>query len=94
MATEYIEDALIAFRDDIGKLYVYNIDVGIQEQNQEIMTCPSLLGRDIMSRWSFSYDFPNRSLSAAVDIADWIFDTAPNTMPYLSCTAPAAPVMP
>jgi hypothetical protein len=92
--TEYSEDALIAFLDKSGTLYVYNVEVGILEKSPDIMTCPSLLGRDIMQRWSFLYDFPNGSVCATVNTADWRFDTNPNTMPYLSRPTDPAPVLP
>ena len=45
------ENATLAFRDTDGQLHTYEIVLGILEPRKDIMSLPSLLGRDLLNRW-------------------------------------------
>ena len=52
---------MVSFEDHGVALYVYAIDIGIAGANPDILDLPSLLGRDILDRWSMTYA-PQQSL--------------------------------
>lgn len=68
-AVNYIEPALLAFEGD-NQLYGYEIELRICQPSDEILTIPSLLGRDIIDRWRVTYDKPDLRLVADVATAD------------------------
>jgi len=58
----YNEKALLIFRDETNSLFHESIDIGIQEFirgtqiTPELLKCPCLLGRDILTKCKFVYD--------------------------------------
>ena len=68
-SVNYSERALLAFEGD-NQLYGYEIELKICQPSDEILTIPSLLGRDIIDRWRVTYDKPNLRLVADVATAD------------------------
>ena len=59
ISVNFVEDATIAFSDsDDGILYVYELSIEIAPAMAEIADVPSLLGRDVLNRWSMIYN-PN-----------------------------------
>ncbi len=65
----FIERAYLAFVGDEA-LYGYEIDLHICKPAKELMTIPSLLGRDIIDRWRVTYDKPASQLLAEVISSD------------------------
>lgn len=61
----FIEGAYLAFVDDEA-LYGYEIELHICKPAEELMTVPSLLGRDIIDRWRVTYDKSASELLAEV----------------------------
>jgi hypothetical protein len=66
----HVEDAYLFFAD--GRLIkTYDFHVGILRSNQqEALTLPSLLGRDVLDNWWMRYDPPGRRLEFTVKFAD------------------------
>ncbi len=69
VSVNFIEPAFLAFVGD-GELYGYEIELRICNPSDEILTIPSLLGRDIIDRWRVTYDKPELYLAAEVIAAD------------------------
>jgi len=69
VSTNFIEPAFLAFVGD-GELYGYEIQLGICSPTDEIVTIPSLLGRDIIDYWRVTYSKPELRLVADVVAAD------------------------
>ena len=65
----YIESAYLAFVGD-DALYGYEIELRVCETSEELMTIPSLLGRDIIDRWRVTYDRSAWELLAEVLSSD------------------------
>jgi len=65
------ERVLIAFTDPGKSLYVYQIEMVIPTAAPELFRLPSLLGRDILNRWSMSYNLSRNRLSIRVVTADY-----------------------
>ena len=55
VSENYIESAYLAFVGDEA-LYGYEIGLRICKPSEELMTIPSLLGRDIIDQWRVTYD--------------------------------------
>ena len=65
----FIEPAYLAFVGDEA-LYGYEIELHICKPADELMTIPSLLGRDIIDRWRVTYDKSVSELLAEVISSD------------------------
>ena len=61
----YIESAYLAFVGDEA-LYGYEIELRVCRPSNELMTIPSLLGRDVIDRWRVTYDKSALELLAEV----------------------------
>ena len=61
----FVESAYLAFVGD-DALYGYEIELHICKPADELMTLPSLLGRDIIDRWRVTYDRSASDLLAEV----------------------------
>ena len=57
-----VEATILFPTDEI--FYGYGIQLNVCERNDELMTLPSLLGRDVISKWHVTYDQPNSILLA------------------------------
>ena len=68
-AENFIESAYLAFVGD-DALYGYEIALHICKPAEELMTIPSLLGRDIIDRWRVTYYKPASELLADVISSD------------------------
>ena len=64
-----IEVAYLIFADEQA-LYGYEIGLHIREPSRELMTVPSLPGRDIIGQWHVTYDRPASELMAEVVSSD------------------------
>ena len=82
ISKDFKTPAILAFSDS-GNLYVYAIpELRVMTPSPEILNIPSLLGRDIIDRWSLTYDKPNNNLRVDVDTCDTQIDlTPPIAMP-------------
>ena len=65
----FTESAYLAFAGDEA-LYGYEIELHICKPAGELMTIPSLLGRDIIDRWRVTYDKSASELLAEVISSD------------------------
>ena len=65
----FVEPAYLAFVDDEA-LYGYEIELHICKPADELMSVPSLLGRDIINRWRVTYDKSASELLAEVISSD------------------------
>lgn len=59
----FVEPACLAFVGDEA-LYGYEIELHVCKPADELMTVPSLLGRDIIDRWRVTYDKSEAELLA------------------------------
>lgn len=64
-------DARIIFTDEESS-YVYRTSLAIAEPTEHNLGIPSLLGREILSRWLLRYEAPGGLLAAEVDSADLV----------------------
>ena len=69
-ADGFKEAAIVTFSEPGFGLRVYEVDIIIVKPTPFAVTCPSLLGRDIMKHWSITFDKPNGKVSARVLRAD------------------------
>ena len=69
VSANYIESAYLVFVGDEA-LYGYEIKLRVCKPSDDLMTVPSLLGRDIIDRWRVTYDKPAQELLAEVISAD------------------------
>ena len=69
LSENYIESAYLAFVGDEA-LYGYEIELHVCKPAEELMTIPSLLGRDIIDRWRVTYDKSASELLAKVISSD------------------------
>ena len=67
---DFLEEAIVTFRDSDGTLYAFEIEINISSPSPDIMAIPSLLGRDIITRWAITYDPELGILDAEVRSAD------------------------
>lgn len=65
----FVEPAYLAFVDDEA-LYGYEIELHICKPADELMSVPSLLGRDIIDQWRVTYDKSASELLAEVISSD------------------------
>ncbi len=69
----YHEDAWIAFSD--GKtLYGYAIRLSILAFREDMLTVPTLLGRDVLHRWGMRYRHSSGLLEFDIDSTDVLVD--------------------
>ena len=57
-------------------IYMYELALEIAEPTAHNLGIPSLLGRDILSRWLLRYEAPGGLLAAEVDSADLVVSRA------------------
>lgn len=69
VSENFIESAYLAFVGDEA-LYGYEIELHVCRPAEELMTIPSLLGRDIIDRWRVTYDKSVSELLAEVITSD------------------------
>ena len=65
----YIESAYLAFVGDEA-LFGYEIELRVCKPSKDLMTIPSLLGRDIIDQWRVTYDKSALELLAEVISSD------------------------
>lgn len=65
-SSDFLERALITFLDSSGSLFTFGIDLVISTPSPDIMTVPSLLGRNVIDRWRVVYDPTDGRLEAEV----------------------------
>ena len=70
-ASYYEDEATLTFFDR-DFMYIYEVDLEIAEPSEHNRGFPSLLGRDIVSRWLLRYEAPRDVLEAEVDSADMV----------------------
>ncbi len=71
VSRDFSEDSMITFTDGFN-LYVYTPTIRIPTPSPEIMTVPSLLGRDIINRWDMRYHYSGSLLEINVVTADLV----------------------
>lgn len=69
------ERARLAFSEPPNRIYVYDLDVKIAADDDQIGDVPSLLGRDILNRWRVDYNPVQNSLRMRVLSADGILSS-------------------
>jgi len=70
IALDFQEAALVIFAEPKKALHVYIIDILISSPTPDIVTLPSLLGRDILNRWRMTYNPSRNTLAFQVVSAD------------------------
>ena len=70
-ARYYQTEALLTFSDR-EHLYLYEVDLEIAVPTEHNRGLPSLLGRDILSRWLLRYEAPRSVVAAEVNSADMV----------------------
>jgi hypothetical protein len=70
LSRDFSEDALMAFTDDMN-IYAYILPIRVSTPIPDIMTIPSLLGRDIIRRREAIFDHTNARFEINVRSADW-----------------------
>lgn len=78
-ATAVLLRAIIAFRDDSGDVYTYEVPVFAADPCEAIMDAPSLLGRNIIHRWRVNYVGSQQLLEAEVLTSDYKIPAAKPT---------------
>lgn len=68
----FSEPAIIMFSENRGRLFLYEITIGIVEKKREVMRTRSLLGRDILDRLRMDYNASKQSITFKVISADAI----------------------
>ncbi len=69
--------ALIVVADRGVALYVYRINLTVITPKSEMMTAPSLLGRDVLNRWSLHMDYSSSLLTAEIRSCDGMIPLNP-----------------
>jgi hypothetical protein len=77
LSRDFVEDALIAFTDGIA-VFIYETSLHIASPSVDIITIPSILGRDIINRWSMVYCYPERKIEIHNHTADHIAAIEPD----------------
>jgi hypothetical protein len=67
---DFVEPASLVFREDNDLLHVYDIALVIARQRSELLILPSLLGRDVISRWKLTMDQSSSFLGAVIVTSD------------------------
>lgn len=70
LSHSFVESAFVVFSEPKHFLYVYRINLHIAPVDPEIMTLPSILGRDILDRWRMTYSPQKNNLVFKVLSAD------------------------
>jgi predicted aspartyl protease len=68
--SNYSVPASVSFVDSRIGLHVYDIGLLVAVPAPHVMRLPSLLGRNILNRWTLTFDMPNRRLFAVPASAD------------------------
>ncbi len=76
--SSFREPAWVAFADD-ANIYGYEITLAILEFRTDMLTVPTLLGRDVLHRWHISYQHSAPRLEFEVESADVV---VPLTGPF------------
>ena len=74
----YVERAVMAFSEPKVMLYAYDIEIDIMQDDPDMETVPSLLGRDIIVKCKLTFDHLGVGLRAKVHSADMEFDLRPS----------------
>lgn len=77
VSRNFVEQAIIAFTESKRYLYVYNVELHIASPSPDVMDIPSLLGRDILNRWSMAYNPSQKRLMFQVISADFTIPIPP-----------------
>ena len=77
LARNFTEEAVLAFSDHGKILYAYRITIQIPSVEPDILGIPSLLGRDVLDRWSMSYNPSKKRLQFRVVSADITLPVVP-----------------
>jgi predicted aspartyl protease len=67
---DFLEQAQLVFRDDADVLHIYDIALVIAKRRSDILILPSLLGRDVISRWRLLVDKSANLLTAEIVSSD------------------------
>ena len=70
ICSTFTEPALVVFSEPGKTLYAYDIQLVIPAPTPDTQSLPSLLGRDILNRWSIAYNPSRDRLSIRVVSAD------------------------
>jgi len=70
LSHDFTESAVVVFSEPKRFLYAYNITLRIAPVDPEIMTLPSILGRDILDQWRMIYNPQKSRLVFKVILAD------------------------
>jgi hypothetical protein len=77
VSRSYTEPVLLAFSDPGKSLYIYQVEIVIPEAGPEMLRLPTLLGRDVLNRWSMSYNPSRGRLTIRVVSADFTLPVSP-----------------
>lgn len=66
----YFEETAVLFFEDSSTVRLYAVNLYVAEPNENMEHLPSVLGRDIINRWSMTYDPANDRLEFIVRSAD------------------------
>ena len=70
-ATAIFLRAIIAFRDDSGDIFTYDVPICAADPCDAIKDAPSLLGRSVINRWRITYIGCQSVLDAEVISSDY-----------------------
>ena len=69
----YFEETAVLFFEDETALRLYAINLYVAEPDEDLEHLPSVLGRDVINRWSMTYDPANDRLEFTIRSADATF---------------------
>ena len=67
-SVNFVESAYLAFSSD-DALYAHEIALHVCKPAEELMTIPSLLGRDVIDQWRVTYD--KSALELLAEVISW-----------------------
>jgi hypothetical protein len=70
LCQNFVEEAILAFSEPGKALYIYRVNIQIPAPSPDILDIPSLLGRDVLDRWSMTYTPSRKRLHFRVITAD------------------------
>ena len=76
-ATGILLKAILAFLDDSGDIFTYDVPVFAADPCDAIKDAPSLLGRTIIHRWRVNYDGGAKVLEATILSSDYKIPRTP-----------------
>ncbi|HEY3783418.1 MAG TPA: hypothetical protein VGL56_20235 [Fimbriimonadaceae bacterium] len=68
----FVEKAILVFSDEKA-VYTYSVDLDIHALDASLESVPSLLGREVLDRWSMNYNPSKNQLTFAVVTSDATF---------------------